>query len=177
MTAGGQGFVALDGTVTLVVRTKNGSGVVTDPTSDPTYRVYGQSGLMSSGTGTMSALDTGTVSGAADDGGGEIRITTSAAHNLQTGDRIRIYGVGGTTEANANWTITVQTSTTFDLDGSTFSNAFTSSGTYEVLGLYSADVSATSGNGYARGETYHAVVTWIISGPSTLSEELVFTVV
>jgi len=49
--------------------------------------------------------------------------TTSAAHQLSTGDVVRFAGLTGTTEANYNgndateWTITVVTATTFSLDG------------------------------------------------------------
>ena len=47
-----------------------------------------------------------------------------------TEDRITITGVGGTVEANAaKWRITVITANTFDLQGSTFTNAYTSGGT------------------------------------------------
>jgi hypothetical protein len=69
------------------------------------------------------------ITGAANNGSGLIRIT-AVAHTFRTGDRITITGVGGTTEANAaNWPITVITVDTFDLQGSTFTNAYTSGGT------------------------------------------------
>lgn len=60
--------------------------------------------------------------------GGLIQIT-SAAHGFKTEDRITITGVGGTVEANgSNWRITVTGANTFDLQGSTFTNAYTSGG-------------------------------------------------
>lgn len=68
------------------------------------------------------------VSGAADNGSGLVRITTSAAHGLSTGDIVTIHDVGGCTEANGTHKITVISTTTFDLVGSTFSNAYTSGG-------------------------------------------------
>lgn len=68
------------------------------------------------------------VTGAANNGSGLIRITTAAPHRFQTGNKILIAGVGGTTEANGLATITVITATTFDLQGSTFTNAYTSGG-------------------------------------------------
>jgi hypothetical protein len=70
-----------------------------------------------------------TISNAVNNGAGLIRITTSTAHTFSTGDRIAVYGVGGTTEANGAWEITVINTTTFDLVGSTFTNAYTSGGT------------------------------------------------
>lgn len=61
--------------------------------------------------------------------GGLIRITATG-HTFNTGDFVTITGVGGTVEANAaNWRITVITANTFDLAGSTFTNAYTSGGT------------------------------------------------
>jgi len=73
-----------------------------------------------------------TVSGAADNGSGLVRITTSAAHGLSDGAIIFVHGVGGTTEANGTWQIdydsTTMATTVFDLVGSTFTNTFVSAG-------------------------------------------------
>jgi hypothetical protein len=79
--------------------------------------------------GTLSGLYRGklTVSGAADNGAGLIRITTGV-HNLGSNDVVTITGVVGTTEANGTWAITSASSTTFDLEGSTFNTAYTSGG-------------------------------------------------
>lgn len=61
--------------------------------------------------------------------GGLIQITATA-HTFSTGDSVTVTGVGGTVEANAaNWRITVTGANTFDLVGSTFTNAYTSGGT------------------------------------------------
>jgi hypothetical protein len=69
------------------------------------------------------------ITGAANNGGGLIRITC-VGHTFATENRVTITGVGGTTEANAaNWRITVITANTFDLQGSTFTNVYTSGGT------------------------------------------------
>jgi hypothetical protein len=67
------------------------------------------------------------VTATADNGSGLIRITT-AAHGLATNDIVTIHDVGGTTEANGTWKITVISTTTFDLVGSTYANAWTSGG-------------------------------------------------
>jgi hypothetical protein len=68
------------------------------------------------------------ITGAANNGSGLVRIT-AAAHGLATGNEITIAGVVGTTEANGNWTLTVITANTYDLQGSTFANAYVSGGT------------------------------------------------
>jgi hypothetical protein len=70
-----------------------------------------------------------TITNAANNGAGLIRITTSTAHGFATGERVYIYGVGGTVAANAAWAITVINATTFDLVGSAYAGAYTSGGT------------------------------------------------
>jgi hypothetical protein len=70
------------------------------------------------------------VTGTANNGSGLIRITT-ATHLFSTGDVVTLGSVGGTTEADGAWTITVISTTTFDLQGSTFTHAWTSGGTVD----------------------------------------------
>ena len=74
---------------------------------------------------------TGTVSGAANSGTGEIRLTVSGAASAGWNDgwAVAVSGVGGTTEANFGWPIVVSGSNTIDLKGSKFVNAYTSGGT------------------------------------------------
>ncbi len=62
----------------------------------------------------------------ADDGGGEIRVTSSS-HGLSTGDRVYIKDVEGVTAANGQWYVTVGSTSAFDLDDSEFSGTYTSS--------------------------------------------------
>ncbi|MCP4668838.1 MAG: hypothetical protein GY849_21075 [Deltaproteobacteria bacterium] len=68
----------------------------------------------------------GSVSGTADNGSGAIRVT----HDLTVSDEdiVVIHDVAGCTEANGTWQIDYITSTTFDLVGSTYTNAWTSGG-------------------------------------------------
>jgi len=68
------------------------------------------------------------VTGAANNGGGLVRITISS-HGYSNGDYVAIRNVAGTTEANGDWAISGVTTNTFDLVGSSFSNAYTSAGT------------------------------------------------
>jgi hypothetical protein len=85
---------------------------------------------------TLENLDTlapGTIAitGAASNGGPNfIRIQLGSTATLTTGQIISISGVVGTTEANKEgWVITVIDGTHFDLQGSTFTNAYVSGGT------------------------------------------------
>lgn len=68
-----------------------------------------------------------TVSGTSNNGG-LIRVTTSVAHGLTTGTVVNIYGVGGTTNANGTWTVTVVNTTVIELQGSTYNATWTSGG-------------------------------------------------
>ena len=70
-----------------------------------------------------------TVSGVANNGSGLIRVTLSGSPVLLTGDVVVMRGVLGTTEANGRWTVTKISSNVYDLQGSTFTNAYTSGGT------------------------------------------------
>jgi len=73
-----------------------------------------------------------TITGAANNGSGAVRLTLSAESNsnftIPGQNTIEVYGVTGTTEANGNWKFTVVDSTHIDLIGSTFTNAYGSGG-------------------------------------------------
>lgn len=75
-----------------------------------------------------------TVTGAVTSGG-LIKLTV-ASHGYSTGNRITVANVGGTTEANGDWTITVVTSSTFTLDGSVFVHTYTSGGTALLISSF-----------------------------------------
>lgn len=68
------------------------------------------------------------VTDTADNGAGLIRLEVADTTGWTTGDYKSVSGVGGTTEANGHWTITVIDGTHIDLQGSTFANAYTSGG-------------------------------------------------
>lgn len=79
-----------------------------------------------------------TITGAANNGSGAIRLTLSALSNAnfslgsvgaESQNFIRVYGItGGTTEANGTWDYTIIDATHIDLIGSTFVNAYVSGG-------------------------------------------------
>lgn len=75
----------------------------------------------------QAAVVTKNVSGTATSGG-LIRITTSTAHGLTTGDHVAVYGVTGTTAANGYWPVTVIDTTHIDLQGSVYAGAYVSGG-------------------------------------------------
>lgn len=79
--------------------------------------------ICGSGTGLYSTFK---VSGATN--ATPIVITADRAHNLTTGDPVMIYGVSGNPAANGSWNVTVLSTTTFSLDTSVGSGAYTSGG-------------------------------------------------
>ncbi len=91
----------------------NPSGTLgTVPDSDPLIQAaFGQAST--AGSGTVS------VTGAADNGSGIVRITATS-HGLSTGDTVVIDGVVGTTEANGFHRAVVNDANTFDLYGVAF---------------------------------------------------------
>jgi hypothetical protein len=70
-----------------------------------------------------------TVSNAANNGSGLIRLTISSTSTLATGNEVNVANLGGTTEANGSWLITVIDGSNIDLQGSTFTNAYGNGGT------------------------------------------------
>jgi len=74
------------------------------------------------------ANTTKTITNAVNNGSGLIRIT-AIGHGLTTGNKSFIHSIVGTTEANGLWVVTVIDSDNIDLQGSSFSNTYTSGGT------------------------------------------------
>lgn len=62
-----------------------------------------------------------------------ISIVTSVAHGLETGGYVTVAGVGGNTNANGLWTVTVTASNAFTLDDSVGNAVYTSGGTATVM--------------------------------------------
>ena len=95
-----------------------------------------------------------TITGAANNGSGLIRIT-AASHSFADGAIVRIHDVTGCTEANGAWKIDYVSDSTFDLLGSTFANAYVSGGKVfqektdmvEIVKINMAD--QTNNNDYA----------------------------
>src|SRR5574344_2906262 len=56
-------------------------------------------------------------------------VITAVGHGFLTGDKVKIFGVGGNTAANGTFTITKIGVDTFSLDGSVGNGTFTTNGT------------------------------------------------
>lgn len=80
---------------------------------------------------TLESLDTIgaiTISNAANNGSGLIRLTVTSTSGWTTGDIKVVANVGGVPNANGTFPITVINATTIDLQGSTFAGSYTSGG-------------------------------------------------
>ena len=84
-----------------------------------------------------------TITGAANNGSGLIRITVSTAHGLTTGYRVHIKDVQGVGNANGTWYVTVVDSTHFDLIDSVFSGGYVSGGSWILAPLFGWDYQYT----------------------------------
>ncbi len=87
------------------------------------------------GTGGSTLNFTGPIglSGALTITGGTVLCPSPTNPALATNNTVKVFGVTGTTEANGNWIVTVINSTTFDLQGSAFTNAWTGGGNIGTL--------------------------------------------
>jgi hypothetical protein len=136
-----------------------GSYHVSDPNNQATY-----SNTTSLSIAPSTVLGTA-ITNATNDGG-LIKITTSTNHGLTTGDPVFIADVTGTTEANGAWYVTVLTATTFDLQGSNFSNAYVAGGTAyaPTVTTVTADKAGTAFNSVdANGDLAVNVVTTTVT--------------
>jgi hypothetical protein len=81
---------------------------------------------------------------------GQYLVTTSSAHGLTTGAVVYITGTVGTGGFSVNgfWAITVQSTTSFTLNGSTFVGSYTSGGTVYIPQalVFAADLVGVVGN-------------------------------
>lgn len=108
---------------------------VTTADDDPTVdkRVTQQTGEPPGGKNQLPGTDPNAVNfrfvtNAEDNGSGAIRLTVGITSGFITGQGVIVNSVGGVTDANGEWTITVINETQIDLVGSVFSGSYTSGG-------------------------------------------------
>ncbi len=166
------GMFALGTDLAAAITIANASNAPIDPTVNPTYRIYEGDTLLTNGTGSLSKMDTGTISGASNTS--PIAITSNT-HGLQTGNVVTITGVGGNTNANGTFTITRTGANTFTLDGTTGNSNYTTGGAWHITGLYKLAITVSAGNGFEVGKQYQVRLDWASSG--NLSKTVYFMVV
>lgn len=105
--------------------------------------------------GNASTSSSISISGAANNGSGLIRLTVPSSATLSTSQQVYVSGVSGTIEANGVQTVTVIDATHIDLQGSTFTNTYqSSSGGLNVLTL--TVTGKTGGTKFIATEGGHA---------------------
>lgn len=109
-----------------------------------------------------------------------IQITTSTPHNLVTNQLVGIYNVNGNTAANGGWTVTVTSSTTFNLNGAVGNGAFSASPFATVCVPSGIPISPTSSpQGFFEGSSVIAIgndgVTSAIGNTLTAAASAPFT--
>jgi hypothetical protein len=72
------------------------------------------------------------IVGVANNGGGAVRLTLASPHGLVTGDTVNISGVEGVAGANGRYNAALVDATRIDLQGSSFSGAWTGGGTVSL---------------------------------------------
>lgn len=85
------------------------------------------------GVGQVAGSAVMTVLGASSGTGGVVRLVVNTTSEVKSGDNVAVANVGGTTEANGTWPITVIDANHIELVGSKYVNAYTSGGTVSDL--------------------------------------------
>jgi hypothetical protein len=80
------------------------------------------------GSGQVVRAITMHVTGTAAGTGGVVRLAVDQTQQVNTNDTVVVSGVGGTTEANGTWVVTVIDATHIELQGSVFAHAWSSGG-------------------------------------------------
>lgn len=156
-----QGFIDEGVGGTLLFQFLDDATLPTEPDAAPTYRVYGQNGLLAGGSGSLSSFESGTVTDATN---ASPIVITAASHGVTTGQPVTISGVLGNTAANGDFLATAINANTFSLDGSTGNDVYTSGGAWKTTGLYKLVLTGSILSSLEAGKTYTVVVTWLDGG-------------
>lgn len=156
-----EGFADEDSAFSFLFQVTDADDAPADPDAAPTYRVYGQNGVVASGTGAAAQAEGGTVSNATNVN--PIVITTTTNHGITTGQPVTVSGVGGNTNANGDHIATQLSPTTFSIPVAG-NGAYTSGGAWHSTGLYRVVLSGAVLASLEAGKTYTAAVTFAVGG-------------
>lgn len=129
--AGVLGNAAANGTWTITVLSTT-SYSLNGSAGSGAYALAGTTSVNIVGTFTGGSSAAATITAATN--ASPVAITTTSAHNLSTGQYVQIQGVQGNAAANGVFQITVASTLSFTLNGSTGSGAYTSGGQCITLG-------------------------------------------
>lgn len=114
----------------------------------------------------------GEITNATNNGLGLIRVTTSLANGLITGQSVNVVGVFGV-PADGEWIVTVVDGSHFDLTGSTFSGAYTGGGLVSFPPAFAADFLSSSYAYSAPDNGFSFVILGTIVYPSLVAVTVV----
>lgn len=153
------GLVELDDTLNAGVQTRVGD-TPTAADALPTWRVYGASGLLANAGGTVTNKHTGVITGVTNT---NPAVITCNSHGLQTGMRVTISGVGGSTGVNGTWVVTRIDDNTFSVAVSA-GGVYTAGGAFTVTGFYNMALECSAAKGLDAGQNYSVHLSYAISG-------------
>lgn len=154
------GFMDENAAATFLFQLRTAAGAPVEPDSAPAFKVLGQNGLISSGSGAASIFESGSVTGATN---ANPIVITAAGHAVQSGQSVTVASVGGNTAANGNFIATYVSGTQFSLNGATGNGSYTSGGTWRTTGLYKVALSGAILAALEAGKTYTIILTWLES--------------
>lgn len=167
-----QGFMDENTPSNFLFQLRTSAGAPIEPDSAPTFKVLGQNGLVTDGSGSAASAESGTITGATN---ATPIVITSASHPVVTGQSVKIASVGGNTNANGTFLATAIDANTFSLQGSSGNSAYTSGGTWKTTGLYKVTLTGSVLAGLEAGKTYTIILTWLESAAQR-TMQLTFTV-
>lgn len=166
------GFIDEGQAFSFLVQTVDETEAPVDADAVPTWRCYGQNGLVASGSGSAAFAESGSISGATNVN--PIVVTTTASHGITTGQPVVISGVGGNLAANGSFVATYLSATTFSIPIAG-NGAYTSGGSWHSTGLYRVTLTGSILSSLEAGKTYTVVVTYAVGG-DVKTETHTFTV-
>jgi hypothetical protein len=113
---------------------------------------------------TNASTSSYTVTNAANNGSGLVRLTLNTTTGITTGQKVYVTDVYDTLEAWGSWTVTVINGTQIDLQGSTFTHAYTSGG---AVSAFTLTVTGKTNGVKAIGSYYASVPATILAGLAT----------
>lgn len=134
------------------------TGTPVSPDAAPTYRIYGDSGLVASGT--LDNLLTGVVSNVTNT---NPAVITDTDHKLTSGTVVVITGVVGATGVNSqNLVATYVTADTFSVPVAA-GGAYVSGGAWVVVGAYVVNCDSTVRAALEAGRAYACIIDYDVS--------------
>jgi hypothetical protein len=138
-------------------------GAIADPDALPTFRAYGPSGVV--GSGTLARYPGGTITNV-QQAGGDI-VVTAAGHGLEAGAVVDVSGVGGATGANGRAILAAADADTFTYPGTT-GGAYTAGGAWNPAGIWTVPIGGSLRSALEPGVLYEFAVTWAEAGSPTM---------